>query len=510
MLRSSLALAALAMLAARVLANDTVDSAIYSTTTQRRPNTGWVVQFPTGTQDYFNAVFDVVAGSGNLQGQNSVADGLPITSIALSVADFGSGRTYATVGVYKSNLAVDSTGATPDLASPVSQSFSPALSPPNLFDYVVFNLSEGAIPGGQTKLHAVEQFPPGDPGLLGLGADTLGTAPRAAFTSDGYATPALLISFLEYGLNPGQDNTATTSCSSAARLPHGRLRTTNRTQVGSGDYLSTAVRGGDTLQLAFYGSKSGDKLRLYFNVAPCTPAVAIGPVLPTIPDPDGDGTFIRLNATWPSGFGGQTFRFSAVWGNPACSAPGVGFTNCVTVVTLADLPFGNCDDGTIESGWVVQIPSGPSDYFNNHFGDGSSQNGIVGITIAVLDFVTSTPAYPTSGVSNANFGVDPTGHTPDIGNPLATVSPFTFTSGTFATTSGQYVSHSVSVAGGLLGTNVHAWVQFPPGDSGFLGVGADTSSPANGCSFFTSNGYATPAVTFLVGTGNWGMRVAVN
>ncbi|MFO0980560.1 MAG: hypothetical protein U1E76_02245 [Planctomycetota bacterium] len=372
----------------------------------------------------------------------------------------------------------------------------------------MFNLSEGAIPGGQTKVHAVEQFPPGDSGLLGLDAARSARARAPVSRTDGYATPALLISFLEYGLNPGQDNTSTTSCSSAARLPHGRLRATNNTQVGSGDHLTTRVKGGDSLQLAFYGSKSGDKLRLYFNVAPCTPAIAIGPVLPTIPDPDGDGSYIRLNATWPSGFGGQTFRFSAVWGNPACGNPGVGFTNCVTVVTGADPTFGILDDGTIENGWVVQFPAGPSDYFNNNFGDGTGKNGIVGVTVAVLDFVTTTPSYASAGVSNANLGVDPTGQTPDIGGALAVVAPFTFTSGTFATTSAQYVSHAVGVAGGLLTTKVHGWVQFTPGEPGFLGIGADTSSPANGLSGWSLDGYATPAN--VVSYANWGIRVATN
>ncbi|MFO0981964.1 MAG: hypothetical protein U1E76_09515 [Planctomycetota bacterium] len=498
-------------LAVPVLANDTVDSAIYATTTTRRPNSGWVVQFPTGSEDYFNAVFDVIAGSGNADGQNVVADGLPITSIAVSVADFGSGRTYATVGVYTPNLAVDSTGATPDLASPVSQSFSPVLSPPVLFDYVVFDLNEGAIPGGQTKVHGVEQFPPGDSGLLGIGADTRGTGLRAGLTTDGYATPALVISFLEFGINPGQDNTATASCKQGDRAPHGRLRVASNTQVGSGDHLTTKVRPGAALQLAFLGTSSGDRVRLYYDLAPCLPVVAIGPVLPAIPDRDGDGSYLRWNATWPSGFGGQTLRFSAAWGNAACSNPGAGFTNCVTVVTYPDPTFGVLDDGTIENGWVNGFPAGPSDYFNNHFGvPPSNVNGVVGLTLAVLDFVTTTPSFASAGVSNANLAVDPSGQTPDVRGPgvLAVVAPFTFPSGTFATTSNQYVSHAVAVPGAALGSHVHGWMQFTPGEPGFVGMGADTSSPANGLSAWSMDGYTSPAnvVTYA----NWGIRIATN
>lgn len=501
-------LATLAIAAVPAFANDTVDSAIYHTQCNAQIDSGWVVGFPTGSSDYFNTAHPVVSGIGDSE---SMADGLPVTSMAVAVTDFGSGRTYATVGVFNSNLALDTTGNTPDLASPISSVSSPALSPPALYQFVVWNLSEAAIPAGSTKVHGVGQLPPGDSGLLGIGADSTASHPgvgTSGFTTDGYATPSIVGTFFDFGLNPGQDNSATTSCKQSDRKPHGRMRCSNLQQgVGQGDHLTTTVKAGDNLNLAFYGSKSGDKLRLYFNVAPCTPAVAIGPVLPTIPDADGDGTFIRLNSTWPSGFGGQTFRFSAVWGNPACGNPGVGFTNCVTIITGLDPTFGLCDDGTIESGWVVQIPSGSSDYFSNNHGDGSAQNGIVGLTISVLDFGTATPAYPTSGVSNANLGVDGTGNTPDIGAPLASVSPFTFPSLTFATTSGQYISHAVSISGGSLSTNVHSWVQFPPGDSGLLGVGADSSSGTNGCSFFSLDGYSSPAISFFT---NWGMRVATN
>ncbi|MFO0981962.1 MAG: hypothetical protein U1E76_09505 [Planctomycetota bacterium] len=507
-MRTLLGLASLA-LAAPALANDTVDSAIYSTTTTRQPSSGWVVQFPTGSEDYFNAVFEVATGGGSVEGPAIAAD-LPITAIAVSVADFGSGRTYPLVGVHLSNLSLDSTGQTPDLASPIAQRLSPPLSPPPLFDHVVFDLDEGTIAHGATKAHGVVQFPPGDSGGLGVGADTLGTGPRAGLTSNGYATPALMVSSLQWGLNAGQDNTATSSCKPIDRQPHGRLRISNNSQVGAGDRLSTKVRGGDSLQLAFYGAKVGDQLRLFYDLPPCTPVSALGPVLPTIPDPDGDGSYLRLNAIWPSGFGNSTLRFSAAWGNPACDHPGAGFTNCVTVITGTDPRFGIVDDGTIESGWVVRIPAGAFNYMNNNFGDGTGKNGVIGLTLAVLDFVTTTPSFVGAGVSNANLAVDPTGQTPDVRGPglLALVAPFTFPSGTFATTSNQYVSHAVAVPGAALGPHVHGWMQFTPGEPGYLGMGADTSSPINGLSGWSLDGYVSPAN--VASYANWGIRIATN
>ncbi|MFO0980646.1 MAG: hypothetical protein U1E76_02685 [Planctomycetota bacterium] len=485
------------------------DPVLWSGLKRNLIDSGWVVTSPTGSADYFDATYGVIPGITNVE-NGVLAGGLPIRCIAVSVADFGSGRTYPILGVFNSNLGLDPSGQTPDLHSPVAAVASPTLGAPPLFEFETFGGVVGSIPPGSSAVHVVGQLPPGDSGLLGIGADSTASATgNSGFTTDGYSTPSISASFLDFGLNPGQDNSATTSCKSSDRLPHGRLRASNLKQgIGEGDRLTAEIRGGDTLNLAFFGTKTGDKFRLYFNVAPCAPAVAIGPLLPTLPDPDGDGTFIRLNATWPTGYGGNTFRFSALWGNGACASPGVGFTNCVTVITLPDPTFGICDDGTIESGWVVSVPSGPSDLFNNDFGLGTGQHGVVGLTIAVLDFGTATPAFPRAGVSNANFVVDATGHTPDVSGAglLALIAPFTFPSGTLATTSGLYVNHAVAVPGASLGTHVHGWVQFPPGDSGLLGVGGDTTM-SNGCSFFTLDSYTTPAVSFFA---NWGIRLKTN
>lgn len=171
--------------------------------------------------------------------------------------------------------------------------------------------------------------------------------------------------------------------------------------------------------------------------------------------------------------------------------------------------FGRLDDGAIEGGFVVQLPSGSSDYFNNNFGSGAGQNGVIALSIAVLDLGTAVPEFPSAGISNANLGVDPTGNTPDVAGPgvLATISPFTFTAGTFATTSGLYVSHAVAVAGGLLGANVHGWLQFPPGDAGLLQLGIDETNPA-GRSLFSIDGYSSPATKLT--TGNGGIRLSTN
>src|SRR5262249_38116254 len=151
------------------------------------------------------------------------------------------------------------------------------------------------------------------------------------------------------------------------------------------------------------------------------------------------------------------------------------------------------------------------DYFNNSFGPphGAVQ-GVTGLAISVLDFVTAAPGFPSAGVSNANLAVDASGNTPDLSGAglLAVIAPFTFPSGSIETTSGQYTVHGVTVSADLLGDHVHGWLQFPPGDDcADLQCGGDSSSGNNGCSFFSQDCYATPAVSFFV---NWGIRLQTN
>lgn len=474
-------------------------------------DSGWVVIFPTGSSDYFSQAFAAVATLNVEDG--TVSKSMPIKGVGVASSDFGTSQTYPTVGVFRPNVSLDPGGNTPDLSLPIATSTETYVTAP-LFTYQDYDTTaQASIPLSDATTLSVVQLPPGDSGLLGVGADSNAAPGTSGFTQDGFATPSVTLTFLDFGMAIGQDNSATSSCKPADRAPSGRLRTQKLTAAGimNGDHLTTVVTGGDTLNLAFFGTKSGDKFRLYFNTAPCTPAIAIGPVLGTANDGDGDGTFLRINATFPSGFGGQTFRFSAVWGNGACLAPGAGFTNCVTVITTADAQYGIIDDCTMESGWVVNIPALSSDYFNNSFGaKPSGVNGVTALTISVFDFVTATPAYPTSGVSTANTTVDASGNTPHVtgGGVLATVSPFTFTSGTFATTCSQFVSHAVSVSGGAMtGPSIHGWVQFPPGDPGLAGVGADTSSGTTGKSFFSLDAYTTPSIAFFT---NWGIRLKTN
>lgn len=517
MKRAVLALGFLLLGVTRLLASGDAASAVWVTDVHGAMDSGWGVSFPAGPSDFFSVGHDVIAGSGNSE---ELVDGLPVNGLAVSIADFGTTATFPRVGVYNPNLGLDASGNTPDLGAPITEVLSPARAVSPFFNYVHFELPEGAISGGSTKAVAAVQFPPGDTSLsVGADSNSSGVG-NSGFTTDGYASASITVSFLDWGINVGQDNSSTTSCKQADRIPNGRLRVSGGNNPGSGDHLTLTVASGDPLNISFFGNAPGDKLLLYLMTpGTCIPITPIGPVLNTQYDDNGggpdDGSFQRVQTNWPVCSGaGITATFSAVWGNAACGdfSAGAGFTNCITIITIPDPPvtYPFVDDGTIESAWIVQFPSGPSDYFNNELGAPPAATcNITGLTVAVMDFVTAVPEYPTAGVSNANLVLDPGGGTPDISGAglLAVIAPFTFASGTVASTSATYTTQPVSVPAASLSTDVHGWVQFPKGDPGLLGVGADSSSASAGASFFSLDGYTTPSTPFLV---NWGIRLQAN
>ncbi|MFO0980850.1 MAG: hypothetical protein U1E76_03710 [Planctomycetota bacterium] len=142
----------------------------------------------------------------------------------------------------------------------------------------------------------------------------------------------------------------------------------------------------------------------------------------------------------------------------------MGFTNCITVVTRADLSFARATTAR-SSVAAVQMPTGSADYFNNSY-PRRLPAAMAASCSSRWCATTVTPASPAAaGVSTANLAIDPTGNTPDLtgAGVLALVAPFTFPAGT----SCQHLRaagalHPVSVSALATGPSIHAWIQFPP------------------------------------------------
>ena len=128
-------------------------------------------------------------------------------------------------------------------------------------------------------------------------------------------------------------------------------------------------------------------------------------------------------------------------------------------------------DGDTESGWFVQVPTGPSDFFNVRY-DGVFE--VAGINIGVADF-GATMTYPQVGIYDANMGLDPTGLTPDLASPVAEALSPPILGGPIGDRCLVTFGGTHSVSG-----TIHATVQLPPGDSGLLAIHADSDRDTRG------------------------------
>src|SRR5262245_57778624 len=180
MQRWLLCVLAVTVLGSRVVAAQDTDSILWVSSSRFLDiNSGWVVQLPAGPSDFLSVPYPVQGGSGNSE---QLVDGLPITGVAVSVADFGSSTSFPLVGVFPPNLSVDPIAMTPDLASPIVAVATPPLGTPALFAFVPIDTGEGSIPPGTSTVHAVVQIPPGSTSLMVGGERATGTS---AFTTDG-------------------------------------------------------------------------------------------------------------------------------------------------------------------------------------------------------------------------------------------------------------------------------------------------------------------------------------
>jgi hypothetical protein len=202
-----------------------------------------VVTIPSLTSDWLSAAYNVTAGVGDNDDRQFINGNMNVNGLGLSVADFGTTQTFTNVGVFRPNRPLDPSGLTPNLSLPIATSSTVVTTGTPRFTFQYFpTTTEGDIPTGDTTAVAAVQFPVGDPGLLGIGCDSTASGTgNCGFTQDNFATPTIVASFLDMGINIGQDNTSTTSCKQADRKPHGRLRCQTVGSAGGGSSVGTGI-----------------------------------------------------------------------------------------------------------------------------------------------------------------------------------------------------------------------------------------------------------------------------
>ncbi len=496
--------------------------------------TSWKVFNPTGAGDAFNVDFGQMAG------------GMDVTGIALATYQSTSsgpvGLKY--VMLAPDNLAVDSLGTTPDINAPLSMLGSlsgtvtitgtPGVSAGFCPSFVGYDLPDVAV--GSGGVHAVSTFLTGDSALW-LCDDTSAPGSRSYFTSGNYTAPGTKLTGANLMMRViGSVNTGADSAYVTVNNATGTLDIQQGGIINSTLWSSCAVQ--PTLYIA------GVTLPGYpfTQVIPHVLATGYENGSPIADSRQGTvGGFLTPGGSCFCIPAGTVFDVSSFYLDNCDlkqnGRPKLEPTNAVTVVVTANtracnpcVCFGQSDDGSLDGTiWKVQNPAGSRDYFNVSVGGMNSACGgcavtdILSIQAASWDFCgtgTSTgPSWASIGLYGGSTA-DP--GAPDLASPVAQSTTLSMAVNaadfTYPGTTYDFPDLAVSTSTALAGlVSGHVVAHWPTGDT-CIWIASDTdgaddstsstdtcSSIPSTTSYFTSNGYSTPAVAFT--SANWMMRI---
>jgi len=459
---------------------------------------GWKVNAPTTLGDFFSVDFDRECA------------GTKVVALCVDTFETGTVAKNGRLGIYPDDLTISPSGDTPDLGSPLAEMLCPTglNGASSCSGGIGYDIADVAL--GSTGVHAAYVQAPGD-SVLWLCADSNGpVAGRSYFTTNSYATPAI----------PFTVNWMIGLCS----VPRSGQFFVN------GEKDATIIEGEDIV-LDLWGnfSKTGERFLV------CYKALGRSFWLP-VAGRTGDGSGVpwigRLGPfVYPCGYGVPlplTIDFTAVWedtcdvkpsGRPRLRLSDAARLTIETDPTLCgclDPCFGVKDEGILGATiWKVQNPAGSLDFFNvNHGTAPKIPVTITGVEAMTWEFCGATQCWQDVGVYAGDNPVDPSGNTP--GTPLAQIGCRKAVIPAYAS---DWAYPATYYDTPDLETNTtivyHGAVQWKSGDT-CVWIGSDTcdchGGPYSDCSklpsdssFFTLDGYATPAILFS--SANWQIKL---
>jgi hypothetical protein len=499
--------------------------------------TSWKVRNPTGHKDFFNVDFDGLAGS------LATVEGVGVqTWQSSSSGNFG----LRFIALCPDNLAVDSLGHTPDILNPLAKlggiggavaiTGEPGTAAGFCPGMVVYDTPDVAVTSA-TNTHGVVTFNTSDSSTwLCSSFDFSDPTPHSYFTTTKYTSPAIALSGSSdllvrlFGSFPdpagGSAHMTVNNSLGPVSVPQtGNVITTlwSSASVQPTLYLQGAIiTGFPFIPLPQILLATG--LENFVPISDLTQGTLCGPIASSAPCP-------------PVGL---SFAFGAFYvDNDDLKPNGKGkikSTNFVGVTIVAGntkvcypcLCFGEVDDGVLDGTiWKVQPIAGPLDYFNNRIENFDSSTGttctvgnpvtsVTAIEMASWDFCGTGPTWASIGIYTANTALDSTGNTPDLASPVVTattlsMAPFA-SDFSYPATVYDFPDIFTSTNSALASSPIlHVAAQWTPGDSctwmGSDTDGADDDGSSTNCapnppnavstvSFFSSNGYTTPALAW--------------
>jgi hypothetical protein len=480
------------------------------------PETIFKLSYPSQPGEAYNVDFDTDAA------------GMTVMGVAIELFVLSGTAHIYQVAVCPDNLALDASGRTPDLGSPLTGLTNPTGSPhtstssfPNFTTYDLPDVTLGS--GG---VHAVMSFNTADSNtwlcvdsLDSTGAKHTG-ARHSFFTTDSYATPA--------AYSTSKWNYMIRLAGSPA-TPGGGLFLVNGRTSGS-------MEGGDPIALQFWSSDASAPTSYVMVLDLGGSLISFLPIVLQT----GYSNFAlngiqqlgALSGTMPCSAVGLTLSFGCFFSDnldkKKSGANKIKLSNIAsTAVKVSkscspNLCFGIRDDGGMD-GYVFNpriwyglgSAAKTNDCATVHIGRASPLLPVVGNLTAVesvtWDFCGTNPCWQQIGIFPANTGLDPTGSTPDLSSPLTSIGGSTACSPGLGGVWGfPAVSYDTPDILANTTTDYHATFEWANNDS-CLFVGLDMygsnddagydcapalsgSNPAGSASFYSLDGFATAAV----------------
>jgi hypothetical protein len=516
---ASLAVLGLAATAAtaQTIPNSIANSLFQVIEDDNGPELAYKLFYPSAAGEAFNVDF------------NSDGAGMTVMGVAVELyISFGTGQ-IGTVAVCADNLALDASGRTPDLASPLASLTNPTGSPSAgggfCTGFTTYDTPDVTL--GTGGAHGVVSFATGDSNtwMCTDAWDSSGfnhTGARHSFwTTDSYATPS------SYSFNKWN---YMIRLAGPPATPGGGLFLVNGLTSGS-------MPGGGNIALQFWSS-DGAAPTLYLLVLNAGgPLIAFLPVVlqtgQTNFVPNGIQQLGVTSGVMPCSGTGFTFTFGCFFSDNLDKKKNgknkIKLSNFASTlvnpskICSPNVCFGIKDDGVMDSGifnpriWYgFGSAAKTNDAANVRMGLASPNAPVVtnltSIESCTWDFCGTNPCWQQVGIYAPNLTVDPSGNSPNLGSPLTSIggSSACFPGGAFSGAWGfpATVYDTPDILANTV-TDYHTAFTFAVNES-CLYIGLDNNGtsddggddcapatsggPANSSSFYTLDGYSTPAV----------------
>ena len=418
-------------LAATAATAQTIPSAIANSLFQvseddNAAETSFKIFYPTVAGEAYNVDFD------------NAGAGMTVMGVAIQMyVSSGQGQ-IGQVAVCADNLALDASGRTPDLASPLSSLTNPTGSPftggPYCSGFTTYDTPDVTL--GTGGAHAVMSFATNDSNTWlctdmwdSSGFNHTGTR-HSFFTTDSYATPA------SYSFNKWN---WMIRLAGPPPTPGGGLFLVNGLTSGN-------MPGGGTISLQFWSS-DGAAPTLYLMVLNAGgPLIAFLPVVLSTGFtnfvPNGIQQLGVITGTMPCSATGLTLTFGCFFsdnldkkknGKNKIKLSNFASTTVVpSKICSPNVCFGIRDDGVMENGvfnpriWYgFGSAAKTNDCASVHMGKASPLAPVVTNLTAVesvtWDFCGGNPCWQQIGIYQSNLTLDPSGNTPNLGSPLTSI-----------------------------------------------------------------------------------------